>query len=111
MNRRVDIGEDIERYQDTLSYVSGKVDYSVGQNIYMLPGDMNLKIRLGTVGYNKILVSNEKFSLEKNQNVNASLAKPEEEALVLAPCSVVGPCYTETTKNSHKNRLQFIKWQ
>ena len=32
---------------------------------------MNLKIRSGTVGYNnKILVSNEKFSLGKNENVN-----------------------------------------
>ena len=66
VNRRVDIGEDVKRYQDTLSYVSSKVDYSVGQNIYMLPSDMNLKIRSGTVRYNnKTLVSNEKFSLGK----------------------------------------------
>ena len=48
VNRRVDIREDIKRYQDTLSYASSKVDYSVGQNIYMLSSDMNLKIRLGT---------------------------------------------------------------
>ena len=66
MNRRVDIREDIKRYQDTLSYVSSKVDYSVGQNIYMLLSDMNLKIKTGTVGYNnKILISDEKFSLGK----------------------------------------------
>ena len=44
VNRRVDIKEDIKHYQDTLSYTSSKVDYSVGQNIYMLPSDMNLKI-------------------------------------------------------------------
>ena len=57
VNRRVDIREDIKRYQDTLSYASSKVDYSMGQNIYMLPSDMNLKIKTGTVGYNnKILV-------------------------------------------------------
>ena len=37
----------------------------------MLPNDMNLKIRSGTVGYNnKILVSNEKFRLGKNDEVN-----------------------------------------
>ena len=66
MNRRVDIREDIKRYQDTLSYASSKVDYSVGENIYMLPSDMNLKIRLGTAGYNnKILVSDGNFSLGK----------------------------------------------
>ena len=66
VNRRVDIREDIKRYQDTLSYASSKVDYSVGENIYMLPSDMSLKIKTGTVGYNnKILVSDEKFSLGK----------------------------------------------
>ena len=50
VNHRVDIREDIKRYQDTLSYTSSKVDYSVGEHLYMLPTDMNLKIRLGTVG-------------------------------------------------------------
>ena len=66
VSHRVDIREDMKRYQDTLSYASSKVDYSVGQNIYMLPSDMNLKIKTGTVGYNnKILVSDEKFSLGK----------------------------------------------
>ena len=77
VNRRVDIREDIKRCQDTLSYASSKVDYSVGQNIYMLPSDMNLKIKTGTVVYNnKILVSDEKFSLGKNVEVNSlELAK------------------------------------
>ena len=69
VNRRVDISEDIKRYQDTLSYASSKVDYSVGEHLYMLPSDMNLKIRLGTVGYNnKILVSDGKFILGKKVN-------------------------------------------
>ena len=37
----------------------------------MLPSDMNLKHRSGTVRYNnKILVSDEKFSLGKNEKVN-----------------------------------------
>ena len=56
----MDIREDIKRYQDTLSYALSKVDYSVGQNIYVLLSDMNMKIRSETVGYNnKILVSDE----------------------------------------------------
>ena len=72
MNRRVDIREDIKHYQDTLSYTSSKVDYSMGQNIYMLPSNMNLKIKSATVGYNnKILVSDEKFSLGKNVEIDA----------------------------------------
>ena len=64
--------EDIKCYQDTLSYASSKFDYSVGENIYTLPSDMNLKIKTGTGGYNnKILVSDGKFSLGKNDKVNA----------------------------------------
>ena len=31
VNRKVDISEDIKRYQNTLSYTSSKVDYSVGE--------------------------------------------------------------------------------
>ena len=66
----MDIREDIKRYQVTLSYASSMVDYSVEENAYMLSSDMNLKIRSGTAKYNnKILVSNEKFSLWKNKNV------------------------------------------
>ena len=71
VNQRVDIREDIERYQDTLSYASNKVRYSVGENVYMLPSNMKLKIKTGTVGYsNKILVSDGIFILGKNEKVN-----------------------------------------
>ena len=74
VNRRVDIREDIKRYQDTLSYASSKVDYSVGRGIYMLPRDMNLKIKKGTVGYNnKILIFDGNFSLVKNDEVNLTV--------------------------------------
>ena len=60
VNCRVDICKDIKRYQDSLSYACSKVDYSVGESIYMIPSDMTLKIRSGTVWYNnKILVSDE----------------------------------------------------
>ena len=70
----MEIREDIKRYQDTLSYASSKVDYSIGENLYMLPSDMTLKMRSGTVGYNnKILISYEKFSLGKNENVNLTV--------------------------------------
>ena len=46
-------------------------DYSVREHLYMLPSDMTLKIRPGTVGYNnKILVSDGNFSLRKNDEVD-----------------------------------------
>ena len=70
VNRTVDIWEDIKRYQDTLSYTSSKIDYGMGENIYMLPSDMNLNNKTGTVRYNnKILVFDEKFSRGKNYKV------------------------------------------
>ena len=72
---RVNIQEDIKHYQDTLNYASSKADYSEGENIYMLPSDMNLKIKTGTVRYNnKILVSDEKVSLQKNDKVSVSFS-------------------------------------
>ena len=37
VNHSVNIQEDIKRYQETLSYASSKVNYSVGENIFMLP--------------------------------------------------------------------------
>ena len=72
MNCRVDISEDIKHYQNSLSYASSKVDYSVREHLYMVPSDMTLKIKPGTVGYNdKILVSDGKFNLGKNETVNS----------------------------------------
>ena len=72
VNRKVDIREDVKRYQETHSYASSKVDYSVGENLFMLPSNMQLRIRSGTVGYNnKILVSDKKFNLGKNDEVNS----------------------------------------
>ena len=41
--------------------------------MYMLTSDMNLKIRLGTAGYNnESLVSDSEFSLGRNDMVNTS---------------------------------------
>ena len=110
MNRRVDIREDIKCYQDTLSYASSKVDYSIGENIYMLPSDMNLKIKTGTVGYNnKILVSNEKFSLGKNVEVNIPGMKSthiadSNEVLPLRPGLRTPLRRTHAPNISHKNQ-------
>ena len=74
VNWRVDIQKDIKQYQNSLSYASSKVDYSVRESIYMFPSDMNLNIKLGTTEYyNKILVSDSKFSLGGNNMVKTSV--------------------------------------
>ena len=67
----MDIRENIKHYQDTLNYALSKADYSVRENLFMLPSNMKLKIKTGTVRYNnKILVSNVNFILGKNDEVN-----------------------------------------
>ena len=107
VNRRVNIQEDIKRYQDTPSYGSSKVDYSVGQNIYMLSSDMNLKIRLGTVGYNnKILVSDGKFILAKNEKVNlmVPVIKSHKTNSIEPTTITTTQGLTHTPAISHKNQ-------
>ena len=44
MNRRVNIPENIQRFQKTLQYARSKVNYVIGEFIYMLLSDMNLQI-------------------------------------------------------------------
>ena len=103
VNRRVDIREDIKRYQDTLSYALSKVDYSVGEHLYMLPSDMNLKIRSGTVGYNnKILVSDGKFILGKNDEVNSLEAQSALQAETPVMKSHKGSNVVTQTAVTHK---------
>ena len=103
VNRRLDIREDIKHYQDTLSYASSKVDYSVGEDLFMLPSNMTLKIKTGTVGYNnKILVSDGKFILGKTEKVN--LAVP---AIKSRKTNSLEP----TTIESHSNTAQELTTQ
>ena len=73
MNRRVEIQVDIKHEQNTLSYTSSKVDYNMGENIYMLSSDMNPNIRSGIADYNnKILISDGEFVLGKDDRVDIS---------------------------------------
>ena len=115
VNRRVDIKEDIKRYQDTLSYASSKVDYSVGQNIYMLPSDMNLKIRSGSVRYNNgILVSHRKLTLGKNDKVNlmAPVMKSHKtnslQGLAQKPNISHGVAQRPRTRSAHKKQEPWV---
>ena len=103
VNRMVNIQEDIKHYQETLIYASSKVDYSMGENIYMLPSDMNLKIKTGTVGYNnKILLSDGKFSLGKNEKVNAPAMKSHKtNCLGLAHAPNISPKKQEPQTITH----------
>ena len=105
VNRKVDIQEDVKRYQDTLSYASSKVDYSVGENLFMLPSNMELRIKTGTVGYNnKILVSDGNFSLGKNDEVNSLEAQSAPQAET--PTIETNFLETPAIKNHKTNSLE-----
>ena len=70
VNRRVNIPEDIRRFQKTLQYARSKVDYVIGEFIYMLPSDMNLPIGKVKDYNNKILISSPSFKIGTNVKVN-----------------------------------------
>ena len=70
VNRRVNIPEDIRRFQKTLQYARSKVDYAIGEFIYMLPSDMNLQIGKVRNYNNKILILSPSFKIGTNLKIN-----------------------------------------
>ena len=70
VNRRVNIPEDIRRFQKTLQYARSKVDYVIGEFIYMLPSNMNLRIGKVKDYTNKILISSPSFKIGTNLKIN-----------------------------------------
>ena len=80
VNRRVNIPEDIQRFQKTLQYARSKVDYAIGEFIYMLPSDMNLRIGNVRNYNNKILISSPSFKIGTNIKVNIDGEKDKPDA-------------------------------
>ena len=70
VNRRVNIPEDIRRFQKTLQYARSKVDYAIGEFVYMILSDMNLRIGNVRNYNNKILISSPSFKIGTNVKVN-----------------------------------------
>ena len=70
INRRVDIPEDKRRFQKALQYARSKVDYSISEGMYMLPSDINLRIREVKNYNNNIMISKPGFNIGTNLKVN-----------------------------------------
>ena len=79
VNRRVNIPEDIQRFQKTLQYARNKVDYVIGEFIYMLPSDMNLRIGNIRNYNNKILISSPSFKIGTNLKINLDGEKDKRD--------------------------------
>ena len=82
--RRVDIPEDKLRFQKVLQYARSKVDFVIGEKMYMTPSDMNLRIGKIKNYHNKILESKSYFKLgvDKKINLDEEKGKPEGEGIV-----------------------------
>ena len=85
VNRRVNIPEDIRRFQKTLQYARSKVDYAIGEFVYMLPSDMNLRIGNVRNYNNKILISSPSFKIGTNVKVNIDVKSKEVEMVKTEP--------------------------
>ena len=81
VNKRVNIPEDIRRFQKTLQYARSKVDYVISEFIYMLPSNMNLWIGKVKDYNNKILISSPSFKIGTNLKINLDV-KSKEVAMV-----------------------------
>ena len=82
--RRFDIREDKLRFQKVLQYARSKVDFVIGEKMYMIPSDMNLRIGKIKNYNNKILESKSYFKLGINKKINLDeeKGKPEGEGIV-----------------------------
>ena len=68
--RRVHIPEDKLRFQKVLQYARSKVDFVIGERMYRIPSDMNLRIGKIKNYNNKILESKSYFKLGINKKIN-----------------------------------------
>ena len=85
VNRRVNIPEDIRRFQKILQYAGSKVDYAIGELIYMLPSNMNLWIAKVKNYNNKILISSPSFKIGTNLKINLDVNSKEVEMVKTEP--------------------------
>ena len=108
VDRRVNIPEDIRRFQKTLQYARSKVDYAIGEFIYMLPSDMNLRIGNVRNYNNKTLISSPSFKIGTNVKVNIDVKSKEVEMVKTEP-DVKPKVITKPNIKPNKEHKQDVK--
>ena len=108
VNRRVNIPEEIRRFQKTLQYARSKVDYAIGEFVYMLPSDMNLRIGNVRNYNNKILISSPSFKIGTNVKVSINVKSKEVEMVRTEP-DVKPKVITKPNIEPHKEHKQDVK--
>ena len=115
INRRVNIPEDKLRFQKALQYAGSKVDYSIGEGMYMLTSDMNLRIGKVKNYNNKILTSKPGFKLGINLKINLDDekdkpdVKSKEVEMVKTEPDVKPKVKTKPTIEPNEKRKQDVK--
>ena len=115
VNRRVNIPEDIRRFQKTLQYAWSKFHYVIGEFIYMLPSNMNLQIGKVKDYNNKILISSPSFKIGTNLKMNLDGekdkpdVKPKEVEMVKTEPDVKPKVITKPDIEPNKKHKQDVK--
>ena len=108
VNRRVNILKDIRRFQKTLQYARSKVDYVIGEFIYMLPSNMNLRIGKVKDYNNKILISSPSFKIGTNVKINLDV-KSKEVGMVKTEPDVKPKVKAKPNIEPNKKHKQDVK--
>ena len=97
------IANEIQRYQNVLNYASSKVDFNIGEDVYMLPSNMVLAMGNKTGFNNKILVLDQGFKIGVNRLMNKEASKIVSKTAPTVPTAPTAPKVTE--KLPHGERV------
>ena len=91
-----------------MQYARSKVDYVIGEFIYMLPSDMNPRIGKVKNYNNKILISSSSFKIETNLKINLDVKSKEVEMVKTEP-DVKPKVITKPNIEPNEKRKQDVK--
>ena len=89
-------------------YARSKVDYVIGEFIYMLPSNMNLRIGKVKDYNNKILISSPSFKIGTDLKINLDVKSKEVEVVKTEP-DVKPKVITNLTSSLIKNTNKMLK--
>ena len=91
-----------------MQYARSKVDYVIGEFIYMLPSNMNLRIGNVKDYNNKILISSPSFKIGTNLKINLDIKSKEVEMVKTEP-DVKPKVKTKPNIEPNKEHKQDVK--
>ena len=91
-----------------MQYARSKVDYVIGEFVYMLPSNMNLRIGKVKDYNNKILISSPSFKIGTNLKINLDVKSKEAEMVKTEP-DVKPKVKTKPNIEPNKEHKQDVK--